>query len=42
VPLFAADFFAGTGAYRSDFVWDGTVNLADLVVFADAVGAGCP
>ena len=41
-PLFAADFFAASAAYRSDFNWDGQVNLSDLVVMAEALGAHCP
>jgi hypothetical protein len=38
---FAGDYF-GPYAYRSDFVWDGTINLTDVVRFVEALGAGCP
>ena len=42
VPLFARDYYEGRGAYRSDFDWDGQVNLSDLVVLAGALGVQCP
>ena len=38
---FARDFY-GTYAYRSDFVWDGMVNLSDLAALAPVFGAACP
>lgn len=42
VPLFAADFWAGQGAFRSDLRFDGVVNLSDIAPLANAMGAGCP
>ena len=41
VQLFATDFY-GSYDYRSDFVWDGVVNLSDIVPLARAMGADCP
>ena len=41
LSLFATDYF-GDYAYRSDFFWDGTVNLADLPVMAQWYGCECP
>jgi hypothetical protein len=41
VQLFAIDFYGAYG-YRSDFVWDGIVNLSDIVPLARAMGANCP
>ncbi len=41
VVLFAGDR-QGPYAFRSDFDWDGAVNLVDLVVLAQASGAACP
>jgi len=41
IQLFATDFF-GTYDYRSDFVWDGLINLSDLVPLAQALGTNCP
>ncbi len=40
VALFAADFH-GPYNYRSDFHWDGVVNLVDVVKMAAGLGAGC-
>ncbi len=40
--LFAQDFLAGSGAFRSDFFWDGQINLADLGLLAQHMGASCP
>jgi len=43
VALFAEDFFQySVYSFRSDFYRDGTINLADLAVFAPAIGAHCP
>jgi len=42
VPLFADDFYGGSYAFRSDFAFDGDVNLSDVVKFAQALGASCP
>lgn len=41
LPTFATDFY-GTYNYRSDFVWDGVVNLTDVVKMAGALGHDCP
>ncbi len=41
VVVFTQDFF-GDYNYRSDFCWDGTLNLSDLTMLAGAVGAQCP
>ena len=45
LSLFGQDFFRqdfhGVYAYRSDFVWDGTVDLLDLAVFGSAMGIQC-
>ena len=40
VSLFAGDYF-GPYDYRSDFHWDGVVNLSDLVKLADGFGVAC-
>jgi len=43
VALFAEDFFNyPVFSFRSDFYRDGTINIADLGVFASAIGAHCP
>jgi hypothetical protein len=42
VPLFAGDFYGGSYAFRSDFAFDGSVNLSDVVKLAQALGANCP
>lgn len=41
IPPFAEDFY-GAYAYRSDFVWDGLVNLSDLAELAKAMASSCP
>ncbi|MFT5316122.1 MAG: hypothetical protein ACI9UK_001963 [Candidatus Krumholzibacteriia bacterium] len=41
VPLFAGDFYGGSYAFRSDFKFDGVVNLSDVVKMAQALGASC-
>lgn len=41
IPPFAEDFY-GPYAYRSDFVWDGVVNLSDLAELAKAMATACP
>lgn len=41
IPLFASDFY-GSYAYRSDFHYDGIVNLSDLTRMAQSIGRGCP
>jgi hypothetical protein len=41
VVIFAGDFF-GPYMYRSDFYWDGNLNLSDLVWLAASMGATCP
>jgi hypothetical protein len=42
VPLFAGDFYGGPYAFRSDFHFDGGVNLSDLVHMAQGLGSSCP
>jgi hypothetical protein len=41
IAIFAGDFF-GAYNYRSDFFWDGVLNLADIGFLAQGVGASCP
>ncbi len=41
VTLFATDYTGGYN-YRSDFVWDSELNLADLTEFARHLGHSCP
>ncbi len=41
LPLFASDYY-GPYAYRSDFHWDGVVNLSDLAKLATSLGSSCP
>ena len=41
VALFTGDYY-GPYNYRSDFYWDGILNLSDIVFLAQAVGASCP
>ncbi len=41
VVEFARDYF-GDDDYRSDFYWDGSVDLSDLVLMAQGIGASCP
>lgn len=41
IPIFSGDFY-GAYNYRSDFSWDGVINLGDVVVLAQSLGAGCP
>lgn len=41
VAMFAADFY-GAYNYRSDFYWDGVINLKDVVLMAQGIGASCP
>jgi len=40
VVLFAQDYYGGYD-YRSDFWWDGYLNLSDLVLLVQALGASC-
>ena len=42
VPLFAGDFYGGLNPFRSDFAYDGFVNLSDVVKLAQSLGASCP
>ena len=42
VPLFAGDFYGGVYAFRSDFHYDGAVNLSDVVHMAQGLGSTCP
>ncbi len=41
VVLFAQDFNSAYN-YRSDFNWDGEVNLLDIVTLAQTQGIHCP
>ena len=41
VGLFATDYF-GAYNYRSDFNFDGVLNLTDVAIFAPTFGASCP
>jgi hypothetical protein len=41
VTLFAGDYF-GVTAYQSDFYWDGTLDVSDVVKLAPAYGVACP
>jgi len=41
VVLFARDFF-GEYQFRSDFRFDGVIDMHDLVVLAEGLGAACP
>ena len=41
VTLFAGDFY-GNYQYRSDFNFDGILDLIDVVFLADAMGRSCP
>ncbi len=41
VSLFTIDYFAGY-FFRSDFFWDGVLNLSDVAGLAVAVGDECP
>ncbi len=38
---FAGDYY-GAYAYRSDFYFDSAVNLSDIVLLAQGMGAACP
>jgi hypothetical protein len=40
ISYFATDFF-GAYDYRSDFNWDGEVDLGDLTIMAQGVGTSC-
>ncbi len=42
VPLFAADFYGSVYEFRSDFHYDGSVNLSDVVQMAQGLGSSCP
>jgi hypothetical protein len=39
--MFTMDYEGGY-AWRSDFHWDGTLNLSDVVLLSTSLGAGCP
>jgi hypothetical protein len=41
VVLFTTDFY-GAYAVRSDFVWDGVLDLLDVVALAASMGEQCP
>ncbi len=40
VTQFSTDFF-GEYHYRSDFVWDGVLNLSDVILMANGLGSAC-
>jgi len=42
VPIFAADFHSGENPFRSDFRYDGFVNLSDVVLMGQSLGLSCP
>jgi hypothetical protein len=41
VAQFTQDYFSGNHPLRSDFVWNGTIDLADVAVLAQYFGVGC-
>ena len=41
VTIFARDFMSGSAPLRSDFVWDGVLDLLDVVVMSEHLGASC-
>jgi hypothetical protein len=41
VVAFTQDYF-GAYNYRSDFFWDGVLNLSDVARMAQGMGAICP
>ncbi len=41
IPPFADDYY-GAYAFRSDFQWDGVINLSDVARFAASLGELCP
>ncbi|MFH1842876.1 MAG: hypothetical protein ABIF77_06685 [bacterium] len=41
VVLFAIDYF-GDYDYRSDFFWDGVLDLSDVVLMARGMNTSCP
>ena len=42
VPMFATDFYGSAYMFRSDFHYDGVVNLSDVVQMAHGLGSSCP
>ena len=42
VGSFSSDFTSGVYAFRSDFQFDGIVNLGDIGLFAQKLGETCP
>ncbi len=40
VVVFVGDYY-GEYTYRSDFYWDGVINLSDIVLLSQALGAAC-
>ena len=42
VAIFASDFASPATTRRSDFAWDGILNLADVSILAWHLGAACP
>lgn len=41
VQLFATDYLSGSHPARSDFVWDGVLNLSDLIIMANHINTRC-
>ena len=41
IVLFTVDYYGGY-ALRSDFQYDGVINLADVTKIAQSIGATCP
>ena len=41
IPPFADDYY-GQYNFRSDFVYDGVINLSDVVRFVESLGESCP
>ncbi len=41
ISLFSSDFFGSIPHYRSDFRWDGVLDLSDVALMASGVGKEC-
>ncbi len=41
ISLFSSDFFGSIPHYRSDFRWDGVLDLSDVALMASGVGKDC-
>ena len=42
VTLFSGDYTNQTGDFKSDFVYDGVINLSDVTLMARGNGTSCP